>query len=250
VGLLPVLIAQLKGDLFPLPVWGLLIVTGLFEALYYLGLIMGYRYGNFSVVYPVARALPILFLAFVDVSRGRIPSMLGWLGIILTIIGCAIAPLKSLQNIKVADYWNQATVWIFVIMFSTVGYTTVDKLAAELLPTGAGTAAQYIVLQSLFTVPFLWLVLKLSGEPMEKQRKVADWTWSILFALFVTGSYWLMLWAYQLSPFISYLSALRQFSIVIGVVIATLCFREPAPVLRISAAVAITLGMICISTAS
>ncbi|MBW4490620.1 MAG: EamA family transporter [Trichocoleus desertorum ATA4-8-CV12] len=249
VGLLPALFAEYKSA-FPLTVWGLLILTGLFEAVYYLGLTMGYRHGNFSVVYPVARALPILFLSIVDVSRGRTPSLLGWLGILLVVIGCVLAPLQSLRNVKLTDYWNQATVWILVIMFATVGYTTVDKFAAELIPTGAETSARYIIWQSLLTIPFLGIALKCMGEPISKQKILMDWKGTTIYASFVFGSYWLMLWAYQLSPYVSYLSALRQFSIVLGVAYATVVFREPSPALRISAAILITLGMLCISQTS
>lgn len=249
VGLLPALFAEYK-HAFPLAVWGLLVLTGLLEAVYYLGLTMGYRYGNFSVVYPVARALPILFLAIVDASRGRVPPLLGWLGILLVVLGCLLAPLQSLRNIKLTDYWNQSIVWILVIMFATVGYTTVDKFAAELIPVGAETSARYIIWQSLLTVPFLAIALKCMGEPINQQKILSDWKGTTIYASFVFGSYWLMLWAYQLSPYISYLSALRQFSIVIGTVFATVIFREPSPALRISAAVLITLGMLCISQAS
>ncbi|MCB8945767.1 MAG: hypothetical protein H6658_18620 [Ardenticatenaceae bacterium] len=46
--------------------WPYLLVTGCFQAMYYLGLLQGYKSGDFTVVYPVARALPVLILAFVD----------------------------------------------------------------------------------------------------------------------------------------------------------------------------------------
>jgi drug/metabolite transporter (DMT)-like permease len=249
VGFLPVLIAELTGTSFPLSVWGLLILSGMFQALYFLGLTMGYRYGNFTVVYPVARALPVLFLAVVDISRNRVPSLLGWLGILLVTIGCLLAPLQSLRKITISAYWNRTTVWIIVIMCGTVGYTTVGKVAAELLPSGAGTAARYGVLEATFTLPFLWLFLKWVGEPINKLEKLADWKWASIFALLIFCSYWLMLWAYQISPYISYLTALRQFSIVIGVVTASFIFKEPAPILRISAAIMITLGIFCIGQA-
>ena len=45
----------------------------------------------------------------------------------------------------------------------------------------------------------------------------------------------------------SYVVALRQFSIVIGVVIGTFLFREPAPGLRIGASLAIVGGIACIA---
>jgi drug/metabolite transporter (DMT)-like permease len=61
------------------------------------------------------------------------------------------------------------------------------------------------------------------------------------------GAYWLILWSYQLSTHTSYVVALRQFSIVIGVVIGVIHFRDPAPGLRIFASLAIVTGIFCIA---
>jgi len=249
VGVIPALIPEFQGDSFPATVWLLVILTGLFQSFYFLGLMMGYRHGNFSIVYPVARALPILFLAFFDIGRGRFPSILGWLGIIFIIIGCILAPIKSLRTIKLSDYWNPSTIWILVIMSATVAYTATDKLAAEILTPGAATSARYALFQAIFTVPFLWIVLRLSGEPLPAPQGIATWKFPALFAIFVFTSYWLMLWAFQLEPYISYLSAMRQFSLVIGVILAAVVLREDVPKMRIFAAAIIVLGMICISQA-
>jgi drug/metabolite transporter (DMT)-like permease len=249
VGLVPALIPEFQGEPFPASIWVLVILTGLFQSFYFLGLMMGYRHGNFSIVYPVARALPILFLAFFDIGRGRSPSILGWLGIIFIILGCILAPIKSLRTIKLSDYWNRSTIWILVIMLATVAYTTTDKLAAEVLTPGPATSARYALFQAIFTVPFLWIVLKLIGEPLPAPKGIAAWKWPALFAIFVFTSYWLMLWAFQLDPYISYLSALRQFSLVIGVILAAVFLREDVPKMRIFASLIIVLGMICISQA-
>ncbi|MCB8945766.1 MAG: hypothetical protein H6658_18615 [Ardenticatenaceae bacterium] len=56
------------------------------------------------------------------------------------------------------------------------------------------------------------------------------------------GAYALILWAYQLVSW-SYVVALRQFSIVLGVVVGTYLFREPAPGWRIGMASLIVLGV-------
>jgi drug/metabolite transporter (DMT)-like permease len=70
----------------------------------------------------------------------------------------------------------------------------------------------------------------------------------ILGAIGFFGGYWLVLWSYQLSPQASHVVALRQLSIVIGVV-GTILFREPAPALRISASLVIVAGIACIALA-
>ena len=246
-GLAPAIAAEFRSHPFPPQIWLFLLLTGVFQTFYYLGLTMGYRSGDFSVVYPLARSLPILLLAFFDIARGYFPSSLGCLGILLVIAGCVLLPLKSFQEVTKLDYWNNATIWILVTVFATLGYTTVDKLAAEILPEGADMAARYGVWQAIFTIPFLWLILKLMGEPTEFGRGITSWILPTLSALFVFSSYWLMLWAYQISVYTSYLFGLRQLSIVIGVVLAALIFREPVSRLRIVAATIMTLGIICIS---
>jgi drug/metabolite transporter (DMT)-like permease len=251
LGFVPALIAQIQGPGFPAAVWGPLLLTGACQATYYLGLSMGYRNGDFSVVYPLARALPVLLLAFIDLARGRAPLPLGWAGIGLVIIGCALVPLDSLRTLSLRRYRTPAMLWVLVTALGTAGYTAIDKMAAELLPPGPLTAARYAVLEAIATVPFVWLALRWAGRRAGSNHAVtkASWGWAAVAALFIFGAYWLVLWAYQLSPFASYIAALRQFSIVIGVAAAALIWREPARGMRLLAAFIITLGIICISIA-
>ena len=56
-------------------------------AIYYLGLSRGYMSGDFTVVYPLARATPVLVIAALDVARGQAPTLFGWLGLLLIVIG-------------------------------------------------------------------------------------------------------------------------------------------------------------------
>lgn len=248
VGLIPAVVMELQGPAFAMQVWLLLAITGIFQALYYLGLTMGYRSGDFTLVYPLARALPVLFLAVVDLARGRMPTALGWLGMALVMAGCALAPLESLRGVSWAQYRKPVMVWVLVTALGTLGYTTIDKIAAELLPAGPVSAARYGVLESLFTAPYLWLALRL-GHQRLSQSDGKGWKWAAVAAFFIFTAYWLILWAYQLSPYASYISALRQFSIVIGVVTAAIILHEPARGMRIGAAVVITAGILCISFA-
>ena len=251
IGILPAVLAEWKGIPFSGVIWIFLVISGLFQAIYFLGLTSGYRNGNFSVVYPVGRSLPIVILALFDIMRGHPLSVSGWFGIVMVISGCILAPLESLRKITLSTYWNHTTIWILVITFGVTGYSVSDKFAAELLPQSADMAARYGTWEAIFTIPFLYLVFRLIKEPISiyKNSKPADWRWATIFAVLVFCSYWLMLWAYQVSSYVSYLAGLRQFSIVIGVVAAVFIFREPAPVLRVIAAIIITIGVILISQA-
>ncbi len=243
VGLGPVLWLQFSGDPFPPAIWPLLLATGLFQAVYFLGLTMGYRAGEFSVVYPVARALPVLALAVLDVSRGHPPSPLGWLGMGLVTVGCLLAPLSSLRVVNRGKYFNATIFWVLVTAAGTVGYSGVDKIALEMLRPGLLSALRYGVLQWLLTVPFLWLGLRYVARLPMTVGKGRDWRRAALATLFISTAYTLILWVYQMIPQASYVVALRQFSIVIGVVAAIVIFHEPAAKLRLTAALIISVGV-------
>lgn len=141
----------------------------------------------------------------------------------------------------------------------------------EILPLGnLAELARFTLLQSLFTAPCLWFIMRFIEEKQEHEPNqlqvgtsgsskvsltplvslLADWQPAILFSLFVFSSCLFMLWAYQLSPHVSYLAGLRQISIVFGVVIGVFILREASPKLRIGAALVITLGILCISLTS
>ena len=104
--------------------------------------------------------------------------------------------------------------------------------------------------EAISTVPYLWLILRLIGQRLAKSDGLAGWRWAAIAAIFIFGAYWLVLWAYQLSPYASYIAALRQLSIVIGVLAAATLLHERTPALRVAAAFSIAMGIICISLAA
>jgi drug/metabolite transporter (DMT)-like permease len=249
IGVVPALLTELQGPPVAGQVWGWLVLTGACQALYYLGLSSGYRSGDFSMVYPLARALPVLALALVDALRGHAPSPLGLAGMLLVSLGCILVPLESLRNIRIGDYLHRTMLWVLVTALGTVGYTAIDKIASEALPAGPIAAARYGVWEVICTIPFLWFMLCLPGQRTPGMVRHNGWRWALIAAFFIFAAYWLVLWAYQLSPLASYVSGLRQLSIVIGVVVAVTVLRERAPVVRTAGALIITAGIICISLA-
>lgn len=257
IGLLPALVSESISAPMPGEVWVLLLLTGACQAAYYFGLSRGYRHGEFSVVYPVARALPVLMLAVVDMARERPPSVGGCAGLVLVFAGCALAPQVSLKAFSLKRYWNHATVWIAVVALAMVGYTTLDKAAAELLPSGPLSAIRYGAWENLIAAPWLWVVLRLAERRSNHDSAASsvsnagntDWRWPATAAVFMVAAYWLVLWAYQLSPQASYIAALRQLSLVIGAVAGVVLFKEPGGALRIAAAAVIVLGVFVIAFA-
>jgi len=60
------------------------------------------------------------------------------------------------------------------------------------------------------------------------------------------GSYWLVLWAFQVTLKASYIVAFRQFSIIIGVVLAFAIFKKERYPVRLAGALFITAGLVII----
>ncbi|MFZ4656562.1 MAG: EamA family transporter [Caldilineaceae bacterium] len=247
IGLLPALWLEWTTQPFSPFVWAMLIITSIFQSFYYLGLLRGYEYGDFTMVYPIVRALPVLFIAIFDTLRGNQPHPAAWLGMVLVSMGCLVIPHTSFRNLQLGVYRNRVMGWVLLAAIGTVGYSVVDKLAAEQMAPGAITAARYYVYESAFTFLMLWATLRFQGLPTGLEKLRSDWPWSTVAAIGVFSSYWLILWAYQISIQASTIVAMRQISIVIGAVAGSLLFREPARHLRITAAAMITLGVILIA---
>jgi len=197
------------------------------------------------VVYPVARALPVLMVAVGDVLLGRMPTAVGWLGMAIVTVGCFAAPLESFRALHPSAYLRRSTVWMLLAALGTVGYTLVDKTAAGFLRAGPVSAARYGYLYFVATGIFytvLWPIFERKGSGPGTSR----WSVAALAALMIFGAYWLVLWAYQLVERASYVVAFRQFSIVIGVILAFLIYKEKGKAVRVTASLLIALGLIII----
>lgn len=246
VGFFPAVISEyMTRSLTPLA-WVCVTGAGISAAFYLYGLARAFGTSDFTIVYPVARSLPVLFIAWIDVLRGRQLTSFGWVGIILVAIGCFFVPLKSFEDFHWRNYFNRATAWMVVAALGTVGYTYLDKVAAEVVQSGADTAARYGYFYftiSLFPYLILLRIAKIDGQDPEK----TGWKLPFLGALFGFGAYWLILWAYQLSPLASYIVAFRQFSIVIGALLAFVIYKEQGIAVRLTGAGLITTGLILIA---
>ncbi|MGQ9607843.1 MAG: EamA family transporter [bacterium] len=248
IGLIPFALSEFFTGSFPINVWIYVAISGIFGGIYYLTLGNAYKASDFTIVYPVARSLPVLIMGLVDLLRGRTPTFFGWLGMFLVTFGCVLSPLYSIKEIHLKRYINKAILWIFLTAIGTVGYSTFDKLSSEIVKQGSITAARYCYLfftfSGIFYIILHKLTVKKTNNEMQNER---GWIKPTLGGIFSYSAYWLVLWAYQLVKQVSYVVTFRQFSIVIGAIIAFILHREKAFALRIIAISAITLGLVIIA---
>lgn len=256
------------GEVLPLNALGYAALSGLCLSVYFLGLTQGYRGGDFTLVYPLARALPILLLVAFDLFRGHTFEVSGYLGLFMVMGGClflaangrsASVPITAGVTSRVGGtvrVSGTTLAWVMVIALGTAGYSSVDKLAMESVAEHHWLlAVQYGCAQFALAWPTLWLALcaihdrsrRPAGDiEASRPRRGGNGTlWKV--ALIVAASnfvaYLMVLLAYQLVDHASYVVAMRQFSIVIGAALGAWLLGEPSPRARLAAAAFISLGV-------
>jgi drug/metabolite transporter (DMT)-like permease len=246
VGFIPATVSELLTRSMPPLAWLCVLGSGTAAAAYLFFMARAFQKLDFSVVYPVVRALPVVLVAIADVARGRYLTPFGWAGVLLVATGCILVPLKSLKEFSLRNYLNINSLWMVLAALGTVGYTMLDKVAAEVVQPGPWTAIRYGYFYFLISLFPYWAMLRTS-QSTQVVRGSASWKLASLGALFQFGAYGLVLWAYQLTPFASYVVAFRQFSIVLGSAAAFLFYHEQGAAVRLSGAFLITGGLVMIA---
>jgi hypothetical protein len=151
--------------------------------------------------------------------------------VLLVAGGCVLGPRQPFKDVSLQRYVTRTSLWMVLAALGTVGYTLLDKTAAETVQSGPATAARYgYVYFTVSFIPYTFLLNKFktrlpSSAPVSSASG-ATWKLAIPAAFLSFGAYWLILWAYQLSPYASYIVAFRQFSIVIGAIMAFILYKE------------------------
>lgn len=229
---------------FPGQVWGALALTGLCQAAYYAALAGAYRSGDLSVAYPLARALPALFVA--GITRlwglGRPPGALALAGMLLVAAGCLVLPLPRFAEFRWRNYWNRTCLLALAAACATTGYSLIDSQALALLrPAVAGSVsgpavtALYALLEGLSTS--IWLALWVLAIPAERgtllrmDRQTVMRTARMGAGIYL--AYTLVLVAMGFVTNVSYVVAFRQLSIPLGALMGMTLLGEARPFPRL-----------------
>lgn len=245
IGLLPVIAGEIVSHSIPKKAWLCALGSGFCGALYLYSLASAYRSSDFTVVYPVARALPVLLVGLGDVLRGRLLTPPGWVGLVLVAAGCLLTPLCSFREFSIRRYVHRSILWMMLAALGTVGYSLLDKTASEIVNQGPGTAAKYCYLFFSFSALFFFALQK-AARTNSRQNDDVGLKLPAVGAVCFFGAYWLVLWTFQFTRHASYVVAFRQFSIIIGVVAAFFIYKERGVVVRLAGAVLITIGLVLV----
>lgn len=113
--------------------WVLLAISGVAQMIYLLGLGFAYKQADIGVIYPIARALPVLMVGVGTALLGYSITGQAWFSFFLITVGCLFIPLESFKQFNVKNYANLGVVWALFAALGTAGYSIVDKEALSLL---------------------------------------------------------------------------------------------------------------------
>ena len=236
----------------------LVITAGFFEAIYMVGLAGGYRAGDLSLVYPLARSVPAVTVIFGSVLLGRSSEIgvLCWAGAFLIVIGCVFLPQQSFQRMRLANYWSKAFLFAMLAALGTTGYSLADDQALHLLRSRhsdihpAGVTSVYAFYQALLTS--LWLALFIIPWRQGRQsfrQATGDWRHALPTGAVIALTYLIVLVALAFARDVSYVVAFRQASIPIGVAMGVVLFKEPLPLPKLVGLALLVMGLILVSLA-
>jgi uncharacterized membrane protein len=219
----------------------LILGSAAFHTAYYMLLDRGYRSGDLSLVYPLARGSgPLLTVLCAVLLLGERPSALAVAGALLIACG-AVALTGNLRALRASGHLRAAG---FALLTGGMiaGYTLVDKSAVGLffVPPILQDWAANLGRVALMT-------------PMALRRKpeiAAVWRrrkgYLIAIALLCPLSYILVLTAMVFTP-VSYVAPAREISILIGAILGTQLLAEGQTRRRLTAAGAMVLGVIALA---
>jgi drug/metabolite transporter (DMT)-like permease len=223
----------------PAGVWGLLLLTGCSQALYYTALAGAYRSGDLSLTYPMVRALPVLLVAGASflLGRGAEISPLSFAGMVLVAAGCLLIPLQQAGLLRSLASQRLTLALIFLAALGTTGYLLIDDTALHLLrqvpnfPIASGLIPiLYIEIETLaILLPLgLYVLLNSTERTAWQTLRGPALRTALLSGLVITAGYGLVLVAMTLARDVSYVTAFRQVSIPIGAMLGILALKEPA----------------------
>ena len=258
--LLPIPLAYgAKALHLPGALWGWLAATGFFEALYYAALAGAYQHGELSIAYPLARAIPVLLVALVNLllGRGGQLSPQALVGMALVFTGCILLPLANPTRPRLRDYLTISMGMALAAAIGTTGYSLVDDQALRLLRAAAQPGYSPIEAALIYsfwqTISSALLLLPLTlltrrgrqalREATRHEAAGAFWTGAGIFAAYI-----LVLVAMAYARNISYVVAFRQTSIPLGALVGVVWLKEKPYPMKFLSIATIFSGLVLVGT--
>ena len=221
--------------------YGLMFASAVLHTCYYLLLDRGYRSGDLSIVYPIARGTgPLITVLCAVLLLGERPTALAVAGALL-IGGGAVALTGDPRKLRQSGNFH-AVGFALLTGCMIAGYTLVDKIAvaAWLIPP---------LVQDWATN--LGRVVLMTPSALKRKDEIGP-TWRrakrsiIAIAVLCPLSYILVLTVMVFTP-VSYVAPAREISILVAALMGTHLLAEGDAPRRLAAAAAMVGGIVCLA---
>lgn len=223
--------------------WVTVVASGAVHGVYFLLLQQGYRRGELSIVYPVARGTgPLFAVAAAVIVLGEHPGRTGWLGIAAILTGIVLISGVT----QTADRPDRlaSVAWGGLTGLGIATYTLIDALAVTRL--GLGPLVFFflsLVCSALVLAPFaLRDRVALRRQWCENRRPI------VTVGVVSPAAYVLVLFALQLAP-LAYVAPLRELSMMVAVLYGAWLLREPVSARRLAGVVCMIAGVVGLALA-
>ena len=231
--------------------WFFIFGSAVLRLLYFLMLQGGYRTGDLSLVYPLARGTgpTLATLAAIVILQER-PSALVLLGAAFVIFGVILISLGPSESH--ASHRRAAITYGFLCGLFIASYSVWDKVAVS--THGAAIHTLDVPVPPLMLQVFSNLGISILMTPYAVrnwQQVQADWTThretAIGIAILYPAAYTLVLWAMSFTD-LSYIASAREISILFGALLGTQLLGEGFTRRRLIAASTMVLGVILLAS--
>jgi drug/metabolite transporter (DMT)-like permease len=220
---------------------GMMAGSAALHTAYFLLLNQGYRVGDLSLVYPLARGTgPLLSSLAAIIVLGERPSLLAVAGA-LSITGGVMLLTGNLTRLRQGGH-RDAVGYALITGLFIAAYTLWDKQAVShfaimpiVLDWGANVGRAFLL------TPF---ALRYSEEAVIEWRE-HKWE-AIAIAILIPLSYILVLTAMSFTP-VSYVAPAREIAILIGTLMGARLLAESDAPRRLAAASAMVLGIVALT---
>lgn len=233
----------------PVTGWCCILTAGLVHALYLVSLSSAYEKGDLSLVYPLARSAPIIFVLIgAMLFLGEIPSGIGMAGMGLIIVGSYAIHLDSLralfQPLTLKSLNSKPSQLALLTAGFIALYSLIDRVGIEYVQI-----FYYIYLVFVFMFVFYTPFILIRRDKGAIKAEWASNRRNILIVAFLCFfTFFLVLVAMSLAK-LSYVVALRQLSIIFSVVLGAWVLKEEHGDIRFTASLLIFAGSFLIAIA-
>ena len=228
--------------MFPIPLtesWPFLIASTLIHYFYYGFLLLAYRFGDLSEVYPIARGVaPVLVALGALLFVGEVLPLIAWVGILLVSGGIGLLFLGRNKS-------NTSRMAIYAALitgFTIACYSVVDGIGVRSSGSPFGYIGWLFFLEGFSTLFFL-----IYRRNVLRSTSLRFYLTGIVGGMISAIAYGLAIYASSLTT-LATVSAIRESSVIIAALIGVVWFGERPWRIRVFAAVVVSIGVFLLAT--